>query len=116
LFEVVPEVGIEDVSVFGAQVVQVWSGSHQETGKLLGENVVGANAVPGLTGHFLLVSFRFGNVAEVGVGDQLNFVVIVEDDPLYSGNAKVFQQQVSGEDVGRGELFDGPASSLDCSM
>ena len=95
--------------MFCAEVVQVGAGAHEKAGEFLGEDVVRAYGVPGLAGHFLLVGSGFGDVAEVGVGYQFDLVVVVENDAFYAGDAEVFQQQVAGEDIGGGELLDGPA-------
>ena len=80
--------------------------AEQERRELLREHVVAGNAVPRLTRELGLRVRRRRDPAEVDVGQVLDLVVVVEDDPPVAADAEVPPEQVAGEDVRDREVAD----------
>ena len=83
--------------------------AEQEAAELLRENVVRPHGVPGLGCHFLLRGARLWHRTEVDVGQEADFIVVVEHHAPVAGDAEVLQQHVAGKDVGGRQLLDGVA-------
>ena len=83
--------------------------AQEEGGEFFGEHVAFVYGIPGFGGHFGFGGRRGRDFAEVAVGHVFDFVVVVENHAAEAGHAEVFVEHVAGEDVGRGQLFEGEA-------
>ena len=78
----------------------------QERRKLFGKHVQRSDRVPRLGGHFVLRRARLRDVADVGFGQEADFVVVVKHHAPVTGDAEVFQQHVAGKNIRRRQLLD----------
>jgi predicted RNA-binding protein with RPS1 domain len=83
--------------------------TQQEGAELFGKHIVLADGIPRFGRHFFFLCARLGNDAELAIGDVLDFIVIVKNDALMTGHAKVFIQHVARKNIRRHQLLDGVA-------
>ncbi len=81
----------------------------EKAAELLREDVVLGHGVPRLVGHFVVIIACGWHLAKIALGQQAEFVVVVEDDTAMARHPEVFDKEVAGEDVGRGQVGDGVA-------
>src|SRR5450830_419494 len=90
--------------------------AEQKRRKGFGEHVFGADAVPDLARHLVFFVARLRHLAKVAVGDVFDLVVVVKHHFAVAGDAKVLEQHVAGEDVGRHQVFQGVAVLDDAAL
>ena len=72
--------------------------------KLFRENIARRDAVPRLTGKFVLRVARRRDVAEIHFRHVANFIVIIKHHTPVTGDTEVFKQHVARENVSSGKL------------
>src|SRR5450830_19473 len=83
--------------------------AQQEGAELFGKHIVLTDGIPRFGRHFFLLRAGLRDDAELAIGDVLDFIVIVKNDTLMTGHAKVFIQHVARKNIRSHQLLDGVA-------
>src|SRR3546814_18317259 len=78
----------------------------KKTRKLLWKHIVFANMKPRTVGDFFFMMARDWQLAKAAFGNQTQFVVVVENHPAAARHAKVFQQQITREQIAARQILD----------
>ncbi len=81
----------------------------QEGQPLFGEHVARSVVKPGLAAVFFILAARLRQIAEHAIGQQADFVVVVEDHAAVTGHAEILQQQVARKHIARRQIAQGVA-------
>src|SRR5262249_46600229 len=78
----------------------------QKRRELFRKNILRSDRVPYLVRHFVISRRRWRNAPETAIGEIFDLVVVVEHYAPEARDAKILEQQVAGEYVDCGELFE----------
>ena len=79
----------------------------QELNELLRKDVMRPHIKPGGGPHFINIVPCFRNPSKIAVGDETKLVIVVEDHPAMSRQAKILEQQITRKDIAECQVADG---------
>src|SRR5205823_8429763 len=111
-----PPFRLEQIAVRGEKRVAQGTLGHHEWRELLGKDVMLRHGKPRLCRE-LVVRRPWGREpTEATVGQRCELIVVIEDYAAVAADAEVLQQQVTGENIGGCEIFDGLAVIENCRL
>src|SRR5690606_30355585 len=101
-----PKSGFKKSLVVGQKVIFHICSSNHKALKIFWEYIVFSDIIPRFGGIDLIICLRFWLFPKVHIRQKLNFIIIINNDPLLTGHIKVLCQHVTKENVGLRLLYN----------
>ncbi len=109
LLSLLPETDVEKITVVLAKHITQGGTQTEKIFKFFRENIIFTHIKPGLGGHFIFVVIGRGQFPEMTACQQAKLVVVVKYDPAMAGYPEIFEENITGEYIADGQIFDGIA-------
>ena len=109
LLSLLPETHFEQIVVVLQKHSPQGGAQPQKFLKFFRENIIFIHIKPGFGGHFILKLISRGQFPKTTACQWTKLIVIVKYDPAMTRYSKIFEENITGEYIADGQIFDGIA-------